>query len=732
MALAPYLRYPAISGELVAFAADDDLWLADPAGGRASRLTADGAPLAGPRFSPSGELLAYTGRRDGAPEAYLVGVGGEPTRRLSYLGDPFTRVIGWADEEHVLLVSAAGEPFRSRTWAYAVPVAGGPMERLGYGPISSLARGPSGEVVLGVNQSNRRGAAWKRYRGGTAAALWIGREAREAAGPPPGEAGEAGTGAVFSRFLAGIDGQLEDPSFVGDRLAFLSDHEGIANCYSVLPDGSDLRRHSDHAEHYARALSGDGRRLVYQCGGDLYLLEDLDPGAPRRIEVTLGAPRRGRLPFRPKAEDHLGGFAPDREGRASLVEARGAVHLVTHEEGPAPLLGGGAGVRARLPLVVGRGEGAVAVFVTDAEGADALELVPLAAGPGAAAGSRRLAAGQLGRVLELAGAPDGSLLAVATHDGRLLTVEVASGEVRTLARSGHGDASGLSFSPDSSLLAWSQAGPEPLRQLLLARLADGEVVEATPMRFDDREPVFTLDGRYLAFLSVRTFDPVYDTHVFDLAFPAGTRPYLLCLAAATPSPFDPEPGGRPRRGAPSEPPRPEGPHPDASPSAEAPASAPAQGGDDGGPARVEPVVVDLDGLAERVVPVPVAAGRLSGLSAVAGGLAWMVEPVLGVLGEERERPGAPAHGPGWSASTSGPAGSRPSSRPSTATPRAGTAARSSSGTTRASRACPPTTGSSRDRGARRRPRWSRSTSTGSASRWTPPSSGARCTRRPVG
>src|ERR1019366_8860120 len=58
--------------------------------------------------------------------------------------------------------------------------------------------------------------------------------------------------------------------------------------------------------------------------------------------------------------------------------------------------------------------------------------------------------------------------------------------------------------------------------------------------------VFTLDGKYLAFLSVRTFDPVYDTHVFDMSFPAGTRPYLLALAATTPSPFDAELGGRPR------------------------------------------------------------------------------------------------------------------------------------------------------------------------------------------
>ena len=67
----------------------------------------------------------------------------------------------------------------------------------------------------------------------------------------------------------------------------------------------------------------------------------------------------------------------------------------------------------------------------------------------------------------------------------------------------------------------------------------------TDGRFADSDPVFTADGLYLAFLSRRTFDPVYDAHSFDLSFPFGARPYLVPLAAHTLSPFGPLPGGRP-------------------------------------------------------------------------------------------------------------------------------------------------------------------------------------------
>src|SRR5581483_12127318 len=45
------------------------------------------------------------------------------------------------------------------------------------------------------------------------------------------------------------------------------------------------------------------------------------------------------------------------------------------------------------------------------------------------------------------------------------------------------------------------------------------------------------------------------------------------------------------------------------------------------------VSVDPDGISGRVVGVPVPEARYSALRAVKGGLAWLREPVTGVLGE---------------------------------------------------------------------------------------------------
>ncbi len=604
-----YLRYPAIHGDRLALVTDDDLWVGSVEGGEVRRVGVGPAKLRRPRFSPDGHSLAWTSDVAGAPEAWVADTDGGEPRRLTWWGDRATSLLGWRDDETVVVATAAGEPYAWQGWAWAVPVHGGAPERLPYGPVTAVAPAPapSRAVLLGADQSATAGAAWKRYRGGTAAKVWIDRE---------------GDG-HFERFATHLGGQLEDPGWVGERVVLVSDHEGWGNVYSLLADGSDLRRHSDHGDAYARDASTDGRRVVYGCFGDIWLVEDLAADAgPRRLEVRLGSARRGRVPYPLEAAGALGRFVPSADGRASAVVVRGAAAWLTHRDGPAVLLAPGGEARARLAAPLGTEH---AIWVTDAEGDDALELAPLDGGPG-----RRLAAGELSQVVALATSPDGELVATAGEDGTVRITDVRSATVRTIDRSAYDIATDLAWSPDSAWLAWSHAASfawdeVAIRQIRLARVdrggAGAEVVEATPLRFGDTCPVFTPDGRYLAFLSRRTFDPVADQVRFDLAFAAATRPYLLRLTSSTPAPLAAAAGGR------DLPPGLLGGSPEP----------PGEGGSgEAEPARVD---VELDGLAGRIAELPVAAGRYADLRATAGGLVWRVLPEEGELGEGRAEPG---------------------------------------------------------------------------------------------
>ncbi len=587
-----YLRFPNIAGDLITFVADDDIWLVGVDGGRAERISSDRAAASRPKLSPDGSLVAWASRRDGNPEVYVTPLAGGPATRLTYWNDATTRVLGWLADGRVVASSASGQPFRSRSWAHALSPDGGPGERLPYGPLCGIARRGDGAVVL-QSARHREPATWKRYRGGTRGRFWL----------------DADGDGEFELFLAEINGQLADPVWFGQRLAFVCDHEGHGNVYSVRDDGSDLRRHSDHTGNYARDLSGDldgaSTRLVYQRAGVLHRLDSLGADVePVRLDVTLPGARVGRQPAIAPVTKSLGAaetVSVDATGRASVVDVRGTVQWLTHRDGPVRSLTDTAGVRTRLPRVRPGGE-QQAVWVSDADGDDALELTD-------AEGTRRIAGGQLGRVRELAVAPDGEKAAVATHDGRVLVVALADGAVRELEHNENGEATGLAFAPDSAWLAWSTAHRSELRSIRLADLGSGEVHDATPERFVDTDPAFTPDGKHVAFLSARTFDPIYDTHNFELSFIVGVRPYLLPLTADTPSPFDPETAGRAT--APAEPDK-----------------KPKEGGD---PAPVA-VRVDLAGLADRIVVVPVAVGAHTDLRASRGGLLWLTNPITGVIG----------------------------------------------------------------------------------------------------
>lgn len=564
-----YLRDPHLHDGLLTFVAEQDVWTVPLGGGRAWRASAEREPARHPRISPDGRLLAWTAWRDGAPEAVVAPVDGGVPVRVTHWANSRTRVLGWVSPEELLVASAAGERATRRTWAWAVPLDGGPARRLPYGPVSGVAHGPAGAVLVQTPSMFGEAAFWKRYRGGTAGRLWIDR---------------AGDG-EFARVHPDIDGNIECPLWVGGRIAFLSDHEDNGRLWSSLPDGGDLRRHTAHP-FATRNATTDGTRVVYQSGGELWLLPGLGPDQEAvRVDVALGSPGAGRVPYTVTGSEALEGFDADRTGEGVVVTASGSAQWLGGPDEPARELAAEPGTRARLPRVLGDSGRVACVVVVD--GHEAIEVSTERAVSGSKAASHRFGAGRLGRVRELVAAPDGGSLALAAHDGRVLVVRVDSGEVTEVDRTDGGEVTDVVFSPDSRWLAWSHPYPNKVRQIRLAHLEDGAVVRATEPRFSDRSPAFTADGRHLAFLSERNFETTPQAHLLGPAFAAGTRLCILPLAADTPSPFSPHD------------PRP----------------APDPGG--------VGTRLDREAIAERVEAFPVPAGDLIDLRAADGGVLWI-------------------------------------------------------------------------------------------------------------
>lgn len=573
-----YLRQPTLHGDTVVFVSDDDLWRGSVQGGTALRLTAGLSEPSTPCLSPDGRWVAYIGRDEQHPEVCLMPAEGGPSRRLTWLG-PDTAVRGWTPEGHILFVSTWGQPFFRNHQAYTVDPAGGLPEALNLGQVNHLAFGPGGTRVIGRNTADP--ARWKRYRGGTAGHLWI----------------DAEGGGRFRR-MSELAGNLSCPMWIGGRVYFLSDGEGIGNLYSCRPDGSDLRRHTDHAGYYARHAQSDGRRIVYQCAARLWLFDPAD-GSTRPIELRVPSARTQAARRFVPAADHLASARLHPAGHSVALDVRGKLYTMPLWEGAVRQLGVADGVRYRHGQWLA--DGTTLIAVSDASGEERLELH--------GTGDLRVIDGDVGHVEELRVAPAGARFALANHRNELIVGDAESARWAVVDRSDVGHCEDLAWSADGHWLAYSFQTAPRQRAIKLYDVAGGRAVLVTAPEFRDYSPSFDPDGKYLYFLSLRTFDPVYDSVQFEMSFPRAARPYLLALRSGGKPPFEAEPRGLKDDDK-------------------------AQGQGDAAPKVAPPALrIDLDGIAQRVAAFPVPESRFGRLAGAAGGkVVWTVLPIEGQQG----------------------------------------------------------------------------------------------------
>ena len=580
-----YLRHPCLQGDQLVFVCDDDLWRVAAAGGTAHRLGAGLSEPSSPALSPDGRWLAYTGRDEQHAEVFVMPAEGGPARRLTWLGAD-THVRGWLPDGRILFASNHGQPFFRNLHAFAIHPDGGAPERLPLGQVNHLTLGPGGARVIGRNTADP--ARWKRYRGGTAGHLWIDAD-----------------GSGHFRRMSELHGNITCPMWLGGRVYFLSDFEGTGNLYSVQADGSALARHTDHDGFYARNASSDGQRIVYQCAGAVWLF---DPASGVAQPVPIGVPghrSQAARRFVPAAA-HLQGVQLHPQGHSLAAEVRGQLFTLPLWEGAVRRMGGTPSedqpaVRHRAGQWLADGKTLVAA--SDDGGEPRIECI-------APDGSVRALPWDTGRVSSLRAAPRGTRLAIANHRNELLLGDVDSGTLTRLEHSDAGRVEDLAWSPDGAWLACSVWTDVRHRAIKLFEVASGLGTLITTPEFQDWSPSFDPEGHTLAFLSLRTFDPVYDALQFELSFPRAARPYLIALRAGAEPPFEPKPKAlKPAKDDAA--PRP------AAPTAEAAAA----------------LQIDLDGIAGRIAPFPVAEARFGQLAFAAGGrVVWSVLPIAGAHG----------------------------------------------------------------------------------------------------
>jgi tricorn protease len=199
--------------------------------------------------------------------------------------------------------------------------------------------------------------------------------------------------------------------------------------------------------------------------------------------------------------------------------------------------------------------------------------------------------------------PDGKYVAHTDKNLHLFLLSVKTKENKLLAESTQAEFEDLTWSPDSNWLAFTEAGDNQFRQVKLYSVATGKITPVTTERFDSHSPAFSPDGKWLYLLSDRNLKTVvaspWGTYQPEPFLDKKTKIYQIPLVRDLRSPFTP-----PTELDPVE-------------------KDEAKKDDKKELPKVPAVAIDLDGIAARLVPVPVPPGNYRNLAVAEKALFWL-------------------------------------------------------------------------------------------------------------
>ena len=168
---APLLvQAPTMSKTQIVFAYGGYLWSVPRQGGEARQLTTGGHER-GPKFSPDGNWIAFTGQYDGNVDAYVMPADGGEPKRLTWHPDPDV-VDGWTPDGKKILIRSPREAYADIDRLYTVPVEGGVPEVLPMWRGEAASYSPDALRIAYVPNLKWQ-VAWKRYHGGQTTPVYL-------------------------------------------------------------------------------------------------------------------------------------------------------------------------------------------------------------------------------------------------------------------------------------------------------------------------------------------------------------------------------------------------------------------------------------------------------------------------------------------------------------------------------------------------------------------------------
>lgn len=584
------LRHPAVSKDLVAFEYAGDLWVVGRNGGSARRLTATPGVETEPSFSPDGSLIAYTGTVGGNTDVYVVPAAGGDPKRLTYHPGA-DRVRGWTpDGKRVVFASArTSAPQQSYLRLYSVALDGGlpdalPMPRAFTGTYS-----PDGKRVAYEEISTQfvpdwyEASGWRHYRGGRTHPIWI-----------------MSLADYSVEKLPRANSNDSDPMWIGNTVYFISDRNFTANLFAYHLDSKKTEQLTRHDDFDIQNASAGPDAIVYEQAGYVHLF-DPKTGQTKRLDIDV----KGDLPWaRPQMKrvaSMIRGASLSPTGVRAAFEARGDIFSVPATQGDYRNLTRTTSVHEHSP--VWSPDGSQLAWLSDATG----EYQLMIGDQTGLTKPRAVALPSAAYYFAPIWSPNGKHLLLEDNHLGLWTLDLATGKATKIDSDTYYDPTrdiDAAWSPDSRWVAYSRNVESHLRAVFLYSLEEGKPHQITDAMSDAVSPAFDAAGKYLYFLASTDYGPRTGwLEMSSLDRPARRAIYLAVLPANEPSPFLPEAGDEPA----------------------APSPAIALASKPRADTTASMVRIDLAGIGQRVLALPIPAGDYSDLQPGAAGSFYYAE-----------------------------------------------------------------------------------------------------------
>lgn len=611
------LRNPSLSHDRIAFIYADDIWTVPRAGGEAQRLTSQNDIVSGPFYSPDGSRIAYSAHRNGATNVYVIEATGGVPRRLTWDNSGHfasgNMAVGWTPDGKDVLFDSMRYSYSDFLQLFKAAADGtGTPTAL---PLPSAVDGalsPDGSTIAYVPVLQWE-EAWKHYRGGQTTPIWlVNLKTLDLVKVPRDNSNDS------------------SPVWEGKTVYFLSDRNGPVSLFSYDTGTKQVSQVIDNTGYDLKNVAAGPGALVYEQFGSLHLY-DLATHKQHPVEITIA----GDLP---ELEPHLANVRPDETqnlnisptGVRLVAEAHGDIFTLPTDKGDTRNLTKTPGVEERDPSWSPDGKsiayfsdasGEYQLCIRDQDGLKPAKVIDLGPTPSFFYGPHW--------------SPDSKSIAYTDKHLHLWYVDVATGKpvlIDTGLRGSFGSSFQISWSPDSKWIAYTRDLLNQYHAVFLYSLDTHKSTQVTDGMSDAANPAFDPDGKYLYFTASTNAGPSnagIDLSSLDRYTASGA--YVVVLAKKTPSPVPPEAGDE--KAASDEKPD------QATKPADQKDEAKKDEAKKDSAKKPEPTVVDLDGIGNRILALPIPERNYVDLQVGKTGVIYLAEgPAVGRPSDEQGPP----------------------------------------------------------------------------------------------